>query len=79
MPGLEFIPGVRIPELRGLDLATPPILAIGVVGGTPGLDIKLSSPGDLICTPLADGTFLSNAITFADNICNLEKILLTTR
>lgn len=80
MPGLEFIPGVRISELlEGLARDAPPNLVTGVVGGTLDREIVLSAPGLLICMPFDDGALFSSAITFADKICNRENTLLTTR
>lgn len=77
--GLEFIPGVLIPGLLGLERANPPILVTGVVGATLDREMMLSSPEDLIRAPLVDGTRCSSAITFAVKICNRENTLLTIR
>ena len=80
IPGLEFIPGVRISELLdGLARDAPPILVTGVVGGTLAREIVLSAPGVLIRIALNDGILFSSATTFADKICNRENTLLTTR
>ena len=79
IPGLEFIPGVRISELLDGLARDPPILATGVVGGTLDREVGLSAPGVLTRIPFDDGTLFSNAITFAVKICNRENTLLTTR
>ena len=71
-------PGFVFLNSGGLD-RDPPILVTGVVGGTLDREIGLSAPGVLTRIPFDDGTFFSNAITFADKICNRENTLLTTR
>ena len=79
IPGLEFIPGVRIPGLLLADADRDASFVTGVFGGTLDLEQTLSVPGDPYRTPLTACTLFSSATTFVDRICKRENTLLTTR